>query len=263
MPSLLRASVAVLSLFAATAATWSPFAATAAHADDLVILSAAAVRPALIQIPAMVEKATGHRVTVSFGNATAINTKVVNGERVDVVILPPRQLTGLIGHGHLSAGGRADLGIVRLGVAVRAGSATPPVGTADEFKQAMLAATSFGMPDPADGSTSSQHMVKLLAQLGIADAMRPKIRYFKDGTQALHALAKGEIALTIAPMTSIRVVPGVALAGPLPDALQSTTVYAAALSRKSAASEPAKALLATLTSSAFAAILRDKGIDPP
>jgi molybdate transport system substrate-binding protein len=263
MPSLRRGSVAVLSLLAATAATWSPFAATTAHADDLAILSAAAVRPALIELPALFEKATGHRVTVSFGNATAINTKVVDGERVDVVILPPRQLTALIGHGHLSGDGRADLGVVRLGVAVRAGSATPPVGTADEFKQAMLAAASFGMPDPADGSTSSQHLVKMLAQLGIADAMRPKIRHFKDGTQALHALAKGEIALTIAPMTSIRVVPGVALAGPLPDALQSTTVYAAALSRKSAASGPAKALLATLTSPAFAAILRDKGIDRP
>ena len=111
-----------------------------------------------------------------------------------------------------------------------------PVGTVDEFKQAMLAAASFGMPDPADGSTSSQHMVKMLAQLGIADAMRPKTRHFKDGTQALHAVAKGELALTIAPMTSIRVVDGVALAGPLPDALQSTTVYAAALSQKSAAS---------------------------
>ena len=120
------------------------------------------MRPALIQLPAMVEKATGHRVTVSFGNATAINTKVVDGERVDIVILPPRQLTALIGHGHLSADGRADLGIVRLGVAVRAGSAAPPVGTADEFRQAMLAAASFGMPDPADGSTSSQHMVKML-----------------------------------------------------------------------------------------------------
>jgi len=252
MTSLLRASVAILSLLAATAA----------RADDLVILSAAAVRPALIQIPALFEKATGHRVTVSFGNATAIAAKVVDGDRVDGVILPPPQLTALIGHGHLSADGRTDLGVVRLGVAVRDGSPPLRVSTADEFKQAMLAAASFGMPDPGDGSTSSQHMVKLLAQLGIADAMRPKIRHFKDGTEALHALAKGEIALTIAPMTSIRVVPGVALAGPLPDALQSTTVYAAALSRKTT-SEPAKALLATLTSAAFAAVLRDKGIDPP
>jgi molybdate transport system substrate-binding protein len=252
MQPALLAAIAGLSLLSAHAAS----------ADDLVILSAAAVRPALTQLPAMVEKAAGHRVSVSFGNATAISTKVADGERVDVVILPPRQLTALIGHGHLMADGRADLGVVRLGVAVRAGSAALPVVTPDEFRQAMLAAASFGMPDPADGSTSSQHMVTMLAQLGIADAMKPKIRLFKDGTLALQAVAKGELALTVAPMTSIRVVPGVALAGPLPDALQSTTVYAAALSRKSAGSEPAKALMAMLTSPAFAAVLRDKGIDP-
>jgi molybdate transport system substrate-binding protein len=106
-------------------------------------------------------------------------------------------------------------------------------------------------------------MVNVLARLGIADAMRGKTRYFKDGTQALHALAKGEIALTVAPMTSIRVVPGVALAGPLPDDLQSTTVSAAALSSASAASGAAKSLLATLTSPAFATVLRDTGIDAP
>ena len=252
MRTVLLAAVAGLSLL------WSH----TAKADDLVILSDAAVRPALIQLPAMVEKATGHRVTVSFGNATAISKKVMDGERVDVVILPPPQLKRLITDGHLSADGRADLGIVRLGVAVRAGSAAVPVSTPDELKQAMLTAASFGMPDPANGSTSSQHRVKMLAQLGIADAMRPKTRYFKDGTEALHAVAKGELAVTIAPMTSIRVVKGVALAGPLPDTLQSTTVYAAALSRKSAASGPAKALMATLTSPAFAAVLRDKGIDP-
>jgi molybdate transport system substrate-binding protein len=252
MRSMLFVGLAVLSLAATPAA----------QADDLAILSAAAVRPALLQLPALFEKASGHRVTVNFGNATAIADKVTAGDRVDIVILPPRQLTELIKQGHLSADGRADLGIVRLGVALRAGSAATPVSTAEEFKQAMLAATAFGMPDPADGSTSSQHMVKVLATLGIADAMRGKIRHFKDGTLALQALAKGEIALTVAPMTSIRVVPGVALAGPLPDALQSTTVYAAALSRPSSASGPAKALMTMLTSPDFAAVLRDKGIDP-
>lgn len=238
-------------------------AAHAAKADDVVILSAAAVRPALIQLPAMMEKTGGHRVATSFGNAATIHTMVVDGRRADIVILPPRQLTALIGHGHLSADGRAELGIVRLGVAVRAGSKAPAVRTADEFRKAMLAAASFGMPDPADGSTSSQHMVKMLDALGIANAMKPKIRYFKDGTQALHAIARGEIALTIAPMTSIRVVNGVALAGPLPEALQSSTVYAAALSRKSAASGAAKAVMTMLTSPAFATVLREKGIDPP
>jgi molybdate transport system substrate-binding protein len=251
------------SLLCAALASLSLLGAQAAKSDDLIILSAAAVRPALVQLPALFEKASGHRVTVNFGNATAISGKVTAGDRVDIVILPPRQLTELIKQGHLTADGRADLGIVRLGVAVRAGSAAISVRTAEEFKQAMLAAAAFGMPDPAAGSTSSRHLVKVLGELGIADAMRSKTRHFKDGTQALHALAKGEIALTVAPMTSIRVVPGVALAGPLPDVLQSTTVYAAALSRKSSASGPAKALMAMLTSPAFATVLRDKGIDPP
>jgi molybdate transport system substrate-binding protein len=238
-------------------------AAQSAQADDVVVLSAAAVRPALTQLPAMVEKAGGSRVVMSFGNAATIHTMVVDGKRADIVILPPRQLTALIGHGHLSADGRADLGIVRLGVAVRAGSKARPVKTVEQFKRAMLRTASFGMPDPAGGSTSSQHMVRMLNELGIADKMKPKIRHFKDGTQALNALAKGEIALTIAPMTSIRVVDGVALAGLLPETLQSLTVYAAAMSQKSAASAPVKAVMTMLTSADFAAVLREKGIDPP
>jgi molybdate transport system substrate-binding protein len=251
----MRSTLAAIALVLASA--------TAAQADELVILSAAAVRPGLLQLPPLFERATGHRVTISFGNATAISKKVAAGERVDIVVLPPRQLTALIGQGHLAADGRTDLGVVRLGVAVRSGSAPMPVSTPDEFRKAMLAAASFGMPDPAGGSTSSQHMVKMLAQLGIADAMKAKTRLFKDGTQALHALAKGEIALTVAPITSIRVVPGVQLVGPLPQQLQAETVYAAALSRRSAGSAPARALMATLTSKTFAAVMRDKGIDPP
>jgi molybdate transport system substrate-binding protein len=249
-------------LVAALSALWL-LAESSAAADDLMILSAAAVRPALIQLPALVKKESGHKVGVSFGNATAISKRVVDGERADIVILPPRPLTALIGHGHLSADGRTDLGVVRLGVAARTGSAAVSVATPDDLKKALLAAPSFGMPDPALGSTSSRFMVELFKKLGIADAMKEKARLFKDGTQALNAIAKGELALTIAPMTSIRVVSGVQLAGPLPEALQSKTVYAAALTRKSAASKPAIALLGKLRSPEFAALMRDKGIDPP
>src|SRR5262245_57275359 len=125
------------------------------HADDLTILSAAAVRPALIELPPLFTKATGHRLTVTFGNATAIQNKVAAGEPVDLVILPPPQLDGLIGRALLAGGSRTALGVVRLGVAARSGSAMAPVDTPDALKQAMLSAHSFGMPDPADGSTSS------------------------------------------------------------------------------------------------------------
>src|SRR5262245_47782925 len=135
---------------AIVAASLALCALPAAYADDVTILSAAAVRPALIEVPPLFAQATGHRVTVSFGNATAIQTKVTAGERVDLVILPPQQLDGL----HSLLGNRTPLGVVRLGIAAKAGSPPPLVATPDDFRRALLAAPSFGMPDPADGSTS-------------------------------------------------------------------------------------------------------------
>src|SRR5687767_8689975 len=106
--------------------------APSSMANDLALLSAAAVRPGLVQLPPRFEKATGHRVTLDFGNATAIAKKVSSGERVDIVVLPPPQLKALIGQGHLAAEGRADLGVVRLGVAARTGSPAMAVSTPDE-----------------------------------------------------------------------------------------------------------------------------------
>jgi len=234
-----------------------------ASADELSILSAAAVRPALIEVPPLFEKETGHRVKVSFGNATAIQDKVAAGDPVDLVILPPLQLDDLIERRFLTQESRTALGVVRLGVATRWGSVPPAMRTIEDFRRALLVAPSFGMPDPADGSTSSTYLARLLQELGIVDEMRIKTILFPDGTKALHALAMDEIALTVAPITSIHVVPGVALVAPLPEAIQLKTVYAAALTRKSASSPAATALLQMLTSADIAALLKQKGIDPP
>jgi molybdate transport system substrate-binding protein len=169
MPIMKHVTIAGLVAIAITAAP-------TAKADELIILSAAAVRPALIEVPPLYAKASGHRMTVSFGNATAIQNKVTAGDPVDVVILPPAQLDPLVRQGLLSAG--RSFGVVRLGVAAHAGATQPAVATPDEFKRALLAAPSFGMPDPTDGSTSSTYLVKLMNELGIADAMRSKISSF-------------------------------------------------------------------------------------
>jgi len=247
-------------VIAAVAAVMSA-TTTGAQADDLTILSAAAVRPALIEVPPLYAKASGHRVTVSFGNATAIQNKVTAGEPADIVILPPAQLDPLVRQSFMSAA--RPFGVVRLGVAGRTGRPQPPVATPDEFRRALLAAPTFGMPDPADGSTSSTYLVKLMNELGIADSMRPKIKLFPDGTKALEAIAQGEIALTVAPITSIRVVSGVTLIGPLPETLQLKTVYAAALATKAASSAAANGLMTTLFSSEVAALMNERGIDRP
>src|SRR3981189_794841 len=61
--------------------------AVSARADDLVILSAAAVRPGLLEVPALFSKATGHRVKLTFGNATAIESKIMAGGPAPILLL--------------------------------------------------------------------------------------------------------------------------------------------------------------------------------
>jgi molybdate transport system substrate-binding protein len=231
------------------------------RADDLVILSAAAVRPALVEVPALFAKATGHRVKLSFGNATAVETKVKAGEPADLLILPMAQLHSLAMQSGLGMVARAPFGLVRLGIAVKANATKPSVTTAAEFKEMLLSASSFGMPDPADGSTSSTYLVKLMEQLEIAPQMTAKTKLFPDGTKALEAVAKGDIVLTIAPVTSICTVPGVALVAPLPEQYQLKTAYFAALTNDAADSEAANQLMTLLFSDDFAEIMKQKCID--
>jgi len=233
----------------------------AAQAEDLVILSAAAVRPALLEVPALFAKATGHRVKVSFGNATAIENKIRAGEQADLLILPMPQLHGLAMQGGLGMVHRSPFGLVRLGIAAKAPAAKPSVTTAAEFKELLLSASSFGMPDPADGSTSSVYLVKLMEQLEIATRMSPKTKLFPDGTKALEAVAKGEIELTIAPVTSICTVPGVTLVAPLPEQYQLKTAYFAAITSDATDSEAAHQLMTMLFSDDFAEIMKQKCID--
>jgi Bacterial extracellular solute-binding protein len=67
--------------------------------------------------------------------------------------------------------------------------------------------------------------------------------------------------LTIAPVTSICTVPGVALVGPLPEQYQLKTAYFAAITSDAADSEAAHQLMTMLFSDDFAEIMKQKCID--
>jgi molybdate transport system substrate-binding protein len=53
------------------------------------------------------------------------------------------------------------------------------------------------------------------------------------------------------------------LIGPLPDAIQNYTVYAAGVGAQAKQSDAAKAVLIVLSGPAAAAVLKSKGLDPP
>ena len=101
----------------------------------------------------------------------------------------------------------------------------------------MLAARAIYFPD-AQRSTAGIHFASVLAKLGIADSVAPRLRTFPNGATAMRELAAdprpGAIGCT--QVSEIKYTPGLLLVGALPEAFELATVYSAAMS--STAREP-------------------------
>ena len=235
----------------------------AARAGGVAIASAAAVKAPLDAAAAVSEAAIGERLSATFGTAGAIRDQVTGGVAVDIVVLPPARLDDLVRQGLVEAGGRRPLGTVRLGLAVRAGASRPAIATEADVKEALLGATLIGLADPASGATTGIFFAKLLGDMGLAERLRPRVRLFPDGTAAVEALARGEVTVAMGQISEIRSVAGAELVGPLPDALQLRTVYAAGVATHAARPEAARAVIAFLRSAQMAPVFSSAGFDPP
>ena len=238
-------------------------ATTAGLAGDIRILSAAAMRAPLLAAQGLAPAATGSGLLLEFGTAGSLRDKVAAGAPADLVILPPARLDELAAQGLLAPDGRADLGAVRLGLAVRSGAARPAVATEADIRSTLTAAASIGLADQASGATTGVFFAKLLKQMGLDETLRPRIRLFPDGTAAMEALARGAGARAAGQIRESKPVTGVDLVGPLPDALQLRTVYAAAVTRSATSPDAARAVITFLTSAKMAPALAAAGFDAP
>jgi molybdate transport system substrate-binding protein len=86
------------------------------------------------------QRTSGTRVTTGSGasqgtGSQTIGAQLTNGVAADVVILSREGLEELAAAKRIAAGTEVDLARVGLGVAVRAGTPKPDVGTAAAFKQ--------------------------------------------------------------------------------------------------------------------------------
>jgi molybdate transport system substrate-binding protein len=230
----------------------------AAEAIETRVFTSAAPRGILTEIAPAFERATGHRLEIESAFAADLGRRIAAGDPFDVAILPPEIADDLMRRGKLAAGSRVDLGRTGMGVAVRAGAPKPDVGTVDAFRRALLAAPTVAY---ADGGTSGVQFHGILARLGIAEAMKPKLRPYPSGG-AVDAVARGEADLVVIGISPILNAPAVALAGWLPPKLQSYIVFTASIGAAAKRPEDAQALLRLLTSPAAVALLKSQGFEP-
>lgn len=211
-----------------------------ARAADIRVFSSGAPAEVEKLLAAQFAREHGHRVVFTVANPATIQQKLSAGEAPDIVILPAPIIDTLAKTGVLRPASRVDLARVGVGLVVRAGAPLPDISTADDVRTALLRARSIVIPDPAGGGRTGAALARMMTQLGIADAVKPKLTLMQAIAGGVDLVAKGEVELGMFNISEVLPVKGVTLAGALPPALQSYIVFAAAIhadSRSVAAAE--------------------------
>jgi molybdate transport system substrate-binding protein len=229
-----------------------------AHAAEVRVLSAGAMRAVVEALKPQFEKQTGHTLSIDKDTAGGLAKRIGGGEAFDATIITPKVIDDLIAQGKIAAGSRKDVAKVGMGVAIKEGAARPDISTTEAFKATLLAAKSIAYIDPKAGGSSGIYFDKLLERLGIADQIQPKAK-LKQGGYVAEMVAAGEVELAVHQISEIVPVKGVTLVGPLPADVQNITVYAAGLAPAPRDAAAAKAFLELLTGSEAAAILKAQG----
>jgi molybdate transport system substrate-binding protein len=101
-------------------------------------------------------------------------------------------------------------------------------------------------------------------QLGIADAVKPKLKYSGGGLGGLAGtlVANGEADLGVQQIPELMAAPGVDIVGPLPAELQNTTQFAAGIPANATAPDGGRALIQFLATPAARGVLKAKGLEP-
>lgn len=231
-----------------------------ANAAEIKVLSANGVRAILGDLAGKFESTTGHKVTISYGEAGEIRKRIQDGEMFDATVLPMSVLEELLKQGKIAPGSTVDIARTTFGMGVRTGAPKPDISSVDAFRRSLLAASSIVITDPATGGVSGVHFAAVLQRLGIAEEIKPKLKLNK-GTYNAEFVTKGEADIAVQGDHEIRCVPGVEFV-PLPTEFQRTVVFSGALAAGAKEPEAAKALIQFLGGPAAVPVIKAKCMEP-
>jgi molybdate transport system substrate-binding protein len=233
-----------------------------AEAAELKVLSAIGMRQVMLDLGPKFEQTTGHKLAVTFGSGALIYKRIDDGEAVDVVMIPRWQIDKLTATGKVLKDSTADLARSTVAVAVRKGARKPDISSPEALKRTLLAAKSVARPDPAMGGSSGVHIAGILDRLGIANEVNAKTVFGKGVGNVGQRVADGEAEIAMHQIQELMSVPGIEIVGPLPEDLQATFVFSAAIGTGTREVVAAKALIDFLRTPDAAAVIKAKGMEP-
>lgn len=226
--------------------------------EPVRVLATGVFASALQGLAGPFEAARGHKLQVSIANAGEVAARITAGEPADIVMSSSASVKTLARQGVLVSD-EVAIGKMRLGVAVPAGAPLPDLTSPAAFRSLILSAEKIAYIDPNGGGTSGPFFEKMFAAMGIADAVHAKALLGKDGREIVRAVASGNARVGMTQASEIIGADGVAFAGFIPEALNLTTPYSAALVAQSKNTGAAGAFLAFIAGPLGADRLRQAG----
>lgn len=224
----------------------------------LKVLTSNSMRAVMDELVPQFERASGHKISISYDPAKLMLSRIRSGETADVAILGSSVIDELAKEGHIGSDTRMVLARCGIGMAVRAGAARPDIDSVEAFKRALLSARSIAYT--IDGA-SGMHFAGLIERLGIAENLKASARR-RSGGLIGELVASGEAEIAIQQIPELMAVRGIDLVGPIPAELQKITVVAAGVFGDAREPQAARAFLGFLSEPAAAAVIKSKGLEP-
>src|SRR5262245_35082636 len=139
-------------------------------------------------------------------------------------VLSPEQIEQLEEGDKVIEDSRTPVARLEIGVIIRRGATKPDLSTVHKLKQTLITAKSIASGDPRV-SASGEYFTGLVERLGIADAIKPKMKSLPSSTAAVEAVAKGEADLGMG-MVSVANTDETELAGIFPAQAKKSRSYA-------------------------------------
>ncbi len=220
------------------------------------VLSSMATREVLIELAATCAGATGIAMQTEAAGGVTVAERVRSASDADIVVLSAKVIDQLLAEARLT-GERVDLARSPIAVAIPPGAARPDISTESGVRDAVLAARRLGYSTGPSGV----YLEGLFRRWGILDTIRPRIVIVPPGVPVGTLVARGECDLGFQQLSELISLRDIQLLGPLPAAIQSMTVFSAALSADCRDTAAARQVLAWLASPATLAVKQRFGLE--
>ena len=231
---------------------------TVADAAEIQVLCSNGLKAVMEDLAPQFERATGHKVVVKFGLAAGFKQQIEAGARFDVAVLTPPLVDDLIKQGKMAADSRATIARTGLGIMIRARARKPDVSNTEAFKRSLLAAKSIAF---AKEGASGVAFAALIARMGIADALKTRLRPTSTGEEINDLVVRGDAEFGVLPLSEILPVRGAELGGMFPADAQSYITMTAAVSSFAKQGAAARDLIKFLTAPAALPAIKAKGME--